>query len=1578
MLNKTLYGLIKTLLLIACAGCSGSLLDEEGNHQDIAEADTAESDDALAHAVAGADVFAEVVAIDQVYVFNRFGSFNPSGMVYALKRDVIAADPSLPLGPGNATLREGKRARPLVLRVNVGETLGISFTNWLTPAGGTLPGGSPATRRASIHVDGLQMRNIQALGAKIGNNPDSLASPGETRNYLLSAAHEGTFLMHSTGAMVGGQFNGGQLVQGLFGAVHVEPAGSVAYRSQVTADDLVAASRWPSNPDGTPRIDYDALDDDGEPILAIRNRHGEIVHGDLNAIITGFSSTQAGTQNSLNQGRFRELTVIFHDGANAVQAFPEFNTNPALRAVGDGFGVNYGSSGLGAELLASRAKLGPAKDCDECKFEEFFLSSWANGDPALIIDPDADGGPAVPFLDDPSNVQHGYVGDPTRFRNLHAGPLDTHVFHLHAQQWFRTPGSDDSSYLDSQGIAPGEAFTYDISYGGGGNRNLTPGDSIFHCHLYPHFVQGMWGLWRSHDVFEAGTSDRKLPDGELASGTPVPAVVPIPGLAMAPMPTYAPTTVTLTNGTTVTRPPMPGYPFYIAAVAGHRPPQPPLDLDHDGGLPRHIVTSAPVISRDRGEYDAVLLEADLKLLPSGGTPSELAAADFHAGQFPGGAPFTTPYGFPARAYPSFTPEGQPARFAVNGLPPRPGAPYADPCPPGAPVRTYRAAYVQVDGVVNGAGWHDPQMRLAVLEHDVDATLDGTRPPEPLFFRASSGECVVFKATNLIPDVLQQDDFQIFTPTDIIGQHIHLVKFDVTSSDGAANGFNYEDGTFAAEEVIARIDAANARGGAFPADGTLLPQGGRVALSPSHHPTIASAPLGAQTTIQRWWADPLTGSEGKDRTIRTAFSHDHFSASSHQHHGLYAGLVVEPVGSVWRDPKTGEVFGGRADGGPTSYRADIYVPGSQTSNPAPFREFNLSIADYALVYDECGNPVHPPTSAEAALPLGITHSGASAPQIVSTADPGTQVINYRHEPLPMRLARRDCSTGAVTRKSGAAGEMHNVFRSSIHGDPATPLLEAHEGDRVQVRLLQGAQHKQHVFSIHGLKWLREPDDRDSGFTNGQPIGISEHFELESVSPATPPNSENGVADHLYQSAVTDDLWNGAWGILRTLKKTSTDLLPLPGSRPTPPANLPTCPAGAPIRPFKVHALRAQGNLPGNRLVYNGNAGLYDPDAILFVHEYDLPGLRWGTRAPEPLILRAAAGDCIKLTLVNELPASFTHRAGWNYNTPIVDGFNTNQVKPSNRVSLHPQLLHYDVTTDDGADVGLNAVQSVGPGESRQYTWYAGEVVQNDGPGPQWIHEPIEFGAVNLRDMADVITHGMHGAVGALIVEPKWASWMEDPGQRAQATVRYIDPQGGPTSFREFVVVLQDELNLFTDNATFRCGDAAMNCDAAIRNTFSFGDVGHKAVNYRTEPVWKRLGLRPETPSSQLNNLDLSNLFSSTPHGDPATPVFTATSRQKIRVRVTYPSGHLRRHAFSLWGAEWPHIPWAAGSASRAMGANPHAMALGTQGGIGPMTAWNIVPFDDAGGRHHVPGDRLYLNQPTSKLSGGLWGIFRVTP
>src|SRR5258707_12863088 len=103
--------------------------------------------------------------------------------------------------------------------------------------------------------------------------------------------------------------------------------------------------------------------------------------------------------------------------------------------------------------------------------------------------------------------------------------------------------------------------------------------------------------------------------------------------------------------------------------------------------------------------------------------------------------------------------------------------------------------------------------MLTLWNDVQPSIDYSfgkpgRAPERLFFRGKSGDIIEYWHTNLVPNYYLVDDFQVRTPTDIIGQHIDLVKFDVTSSDGAGNGFNYEDGTFSPQEVQETIKAIN--------------------------------------------------------------------------------------------------------------------------------------------------------------------------------------------------------------------------------------------------------------------------------------------------------------------------------------------------------------------------------------------------------------------------------------------------------------------------------------------------------------------------------------------------------------------------------------------------------------------------------------------------------------------------------------------------------------------------------------------------------------------------------------------------
>ncbi|WP_100526161.1 cupredoxin domain-containing protein [Paracoccus aminovorans] len=1233
-------------------------------------------------------VCADLVALDQMLVYNRFGSFNPFGMIFALRRDVVpmaedaaetpdcaldtatAAGAVGPLAPGQVRLRDCHRPRPLVLRANVGDLLFLRVTNLLAPATGGDPhprdlsrdfcahgptddagraavadavsrGAAalvesgealcadppappepaaeaalhapdwPRTRSLNLAAEGLMPL---ALPGQSAPHPacfglDAVA-PGQEFSCLYEVVQEGTHFFASRAAPAGGEGDGGSITHGLFGAVLAERPGTRWYRSQVSAAALDRA--WA--PKDAPRharqgrLDYEAAID-GMPVLNMARaldggdfaaaRAVELVHADLNAVIwcdaaapaaqaaqpLGCAAPDGGDDDPSAEpryGAFREFTVFFHDELKSyyTRNFEELARFGQLAGVRDGFAINYGASGMGTLLLANRKGIGPAAACAECLYEEFFLTSWANGDPALL----------EWFADDPSNVHHSYLNDPVVFRNFHAGPKETHVFHLHAHQWFAGNDPGRGSYLDSQTVGPGQGFTYNIYHGGrrdgqghwyvggSGNRNRTVGDSIFHCHLYPHFAQGMWALWRVHDVFEDGT--RKLPDGQAqpglsvdirapeeaqfkrlgsvdpesgrwlgtddpatpgvieGAGTPVPALLPLPGEALPPLPTYAdepqatppkqaggrpaaalprrgaalgaqapagtgPERLIRAQATTVPAKPapaepapaepapavpeidaMPGYPFYIAGAAGHRPPQAPRDIARaldaqgrptadllSGGLGRHVVLQAErslgaapppeLATRDSalaaaldqgdnrrqlealrsrivakalalGDMTGHLEKAVIRPLDPEGTLLERAAQRFHhdgagltviAPDGSAAAIATGAYATPQAPRPG-VPDTPPGRFEVNGAPPAPGAPFADPCG-GAPgregaadandpltgatgyvidprltgFRRYEVSAVQLDLVVNQAGWHDPQARIDVLTPEAAALKDDGSAAsrarispalrddaEPFFFRALSGECIEFRHTNELPKDLELDDFQVRTPTDTIGQHIHLVKFDVTSSDGSGNGWNYEDGTFAADELMARrcaslesarpladrpdwgVRAADAalckaardkadplsRIWRLPLDGTSRVEGREIA-----NRTLF------QTTVQRWFADPVLTRDGlgadQDRTLRTVFSHDHFGPSSIQQHGFYTALLIEPNPARICDPRgdactetaghqPGAPFAAQdADAGWVGSHKRVLAGGSHDAYHPDYREYALAVADFALLY-----------------------------------------------------------------------------------------------------------------------------------------------------------------------------------------------------------------------------------------------------------------------------------------------------------------------------------------------------------------------------------------------------------------------------------------------------------------------------------------------------------------------------------------------------------------------------------------------------------------------------------------------------
>ena len=459
------------------------------------------------------------------------------------------------------------------------------------------------------------------------------------QTYTLYAKAEGTFLLYSMGDT---SSIGSHITNGLFGALNVQPATAEWYRSQVTQADLKLATTG-TTADGHPIINYNANYPAGAtypdgtpipantPILKMLDSNLNIVHTDLTAMITGpnagrFTAAEANCdagapippnvdplfcKNPASPDRrqpYREITIIYHgalggslDGQSpgvATQAFPILATDSPVSSTTiagqDAFAINYGTGGIGAEIYANRIGVGPMGNCADCKFEEFFLSAWSVGDPAMVVDrpanvsildqkpplPATPAAPALPpppplctaaqlgdtgqppdpncanarvpappatpyslaelpkatrayYPDDPSNVYHSYINDHVKFRILHGGRDVSHVHHQHAHQWLQSPNSDQGSYLDSQMISPGASYTLEMVYNGSGNRNKVVGDSIFHCHFYPHFAAGMWAMWRTHDTFEPGSDlqngipvkgTRALPDGEIVAGTPTPAL----------------------------------------------------------------------------------------------------------------------------------------------------------------------------------------------------------------------------------------------------------------------------------------------------------------------------------------------------------------------------------------------------------------------------------------------------------------------------------------------------------------------------------------------------------------------------------------------------------------------------------------------------------------------------------------------------------------------------------------------------------------------------------------------------------------------------------------------------------------------------------------------------------------------------------------------------------------------------------------------------------------------------------------------------------------------------------------------
>lgn len=406
--------------------------------------------------------------------------------------------------------------------------------------------------------------------------------------------------------------------------------------------------------------------------------------------------------------------------------------------------------------------------------------------------------------------------------------------------------------------------------------------------------------------------------------------------------------------------------------------------------------------------------------------------------------------------------------------------------------------------------------------------------------------------------------------------------------------------------------------------------------------------------------------------------------------------------------------------------------------------------------------------------------------------------------------------------------------------------------------------------------------------------------------------DGAHEEQHSLNVTGMSWKKEIKVkrLRPLCKGKDQILPLP-----------PCPGkDAVIRKYEIAAIQ-------RKILYN-NHGDHDPDGLLFIPVKEVEKAQKENYCPHPLILRANAGEWIEVTLHNlfdpkkpipyydypRVPLDFRH-------------------KPSMRVSINPQLLRYDPVNDSGINVGYNnKEQTVGPGESKKYLWYADQ----------------EYGACILQSFGDIRNHRYHGLFGAVMIEPAGAGWYgedsfrENPyGQQAVITAPGVE------SFRECVVMIQNGIRMLDRN-----GELIKTAVGDEGDTVDAEDTGEKGYNYRSERFANRLS----------KDRRISRVFSSRIHGDPATPIFYSYPCERVIFRTMMPADKPRNVGFCIHDHEWKEVLDGPSSDIRAL-----------QGGISIGNTFNMELKNGA----FCPGDYLYRSGSLKwDVESGMWGIFLV--
>lgn len=1488
-------------------------------------------------------------------------------------------------------LRPIPLVRPLVLRACRGEQVRVRFENGIRGRevglhvqgdglGGTVPGRGTGT--------GVRYGD----GACVGDNDPTTVPYRGQMTYRWTCAREGVWPINDLGDIRG--TDRGTNNHGLFAALVVEPEGARWYDPQTGkrldgtdhADGLyvdVVPRQEHELKDGrtaAPRRDCpDARHEDCRPGNRCRRWREES--------FVDFHHAQEDPGRFAGSCSHREFTVFFHDEPETRSGIPHPLPHSAMplsyraepmhnrlpyrlhrrlrrgepRATPGANGIDHSAVQIRIDRKTLGEEFWVAKDregrfLERVSGEEQHHSSWLFGEPV------------TPIL-------RAYRGDPSRVRLVHAGVKETHVFHLHVHQW-RAVAQDTaepsvwepdehhgSQLLDSVSIGPQTAMTIDPLYGSG-SRQHAVGDIIWHCHLYPHFHHGMWGLWRSFDRLVDGT--RAYPDG-----TPCPELKPLPG-RVPPSPEPA------RGG----RPAKPGFPWFIDATYPRKSPPPPSPLESDAGR------KVPVDGR--------------RQLLRMGSCSEEERAAFAPGCRSGEQPGALFVDLDGLAHDWSTTAQVPERRIIH----------------------YDLAMAERGMVYNSAGWYDPHGHHYRLEGITVTRLkdDGSRDGDPVPFphpvteadggvdaffpRANHGDIVELRLTNTVGTV-EGDHFDLPGHPVECGLHVHLVKFDVLAADGSATGWNYLSGASSPEAVphdsvedpptnvsLHRWVVDEEFGPCFFHDHLLAnfrqkrglfaaliaePNGTRWYLPDQQSP----AWVGSQAVV-------VPRGPGPDGGSRTSALREPYREA-----GLALGDFVplnrpqddRPPRPIPHRPRADDdplnepdLLGGDDDPGVmgVNYRcAPLRYRGKDPSEW--FSSSRSSAADPdegREVLDAQAAHMSPP------LPVPRKHPG----------DPDTPTIwTYPGERLRIRLLQ------------GSHEEQHSFMLNGMRWRKDWHNRRSPWVDQQTLGISE-------AFTLD----INPPEvDADGRRATTSPYGVGDHLWQFTVMDdlwlgcwglirSLQPNAEN-FRELPPLRRITRLAPAAKETRRRAAPPTELELAEvLDRHRRAQAAGfLPTRPLRRPgggwstgeVREYVVVAQRHEHQYAGGTLT--------DPWGLIYrtaeeaAIETRADGSETGNRravgvdaSDQPLVLRAHPGEWIRVTLINELLLPQENHPGQDFATrdPHLPDFGPEVSPPrlpvehrdhlgypdrrtvSPRVSLHPSLLLYDVLSDDGAAVGLNHDSTVAPldvehedtghgghdaGDAvvhrpdhgsghrdanwREYWWYADPALapdtHQDGPG--------RGRTCYLFDMGDIRNHRHHGLIGAVVIEPRDLTPVDpQDGGAPKWTGAHVHLRSDEGILaQELVLFLQDGLRHFLHGDIDQPLPDISPSDPPV-------DVGQKAISYRS----------PLTP--WRDPLALPN---------PTAPILRARRDLPLWWRLVCAGDKPRNHTFTVHDVAWDVAPWV----RKERGTSPDA---GSITAISAGFTQDLIMIPE--GRWD-PGDHAYRSGSFRwAASQGMWGILRM--